>query len=233
MKEIELFGKHGIGKVAMVDDEKYEVLNQHRWRGQKGGRTIYAVTKIEGEQKFMHHLVMNTSTEQKIDHKNGNGLDNQKDNLRLCTHAENMRNRRKRDSASSKYIGVCWSKVSQKWTSEVRSNNERYNLGVFEVEEEAAYNRDLKAKELHGKFASLNFSEDELSLLHLRFGSKPMRKTRRFVPGEPVERRKKYNVVFFDSQLSFLEAEMQKTGRSVAEILRSMIDLEVSRPKMQ
>ena len=91
-----------------------------------------------------------------VDHINGNVLDNRKCNLRVCTHAENMRNTTKRRKGNtSGYTGV--SKCGKRWAASIGYRGKDIYLGTFGNKEEAARARDLKAIELHGEFASLNF----------------------------------------------------------------------------
>lgn len=85
MKEIPLTQ----GKVALVDDEDCERLNQFKWYALKRPNTWYAVRNVWVENKrtaiSMHREIMDASRGQEIDHKNGDGLYNLKVNLRFCT----------------------------------------------------------------------------------------------------------------------------------------------------
>jgi len=95
-----------------------------------------------------------------IDHINGDGLDNRRDNLRICTRTENVRCQRKRTKpTSSRFKGVTWHKNHRYWQAAIRKNGERTYLGWFKGEEEAARAYDKAAKRLHGDFASLNFPQ--------------------------------------------------------------------------
>lgn len=238
MKEIELFGKHGLGKVALVDDESYESLCQYRWNAQPGGETFYASASIHGQSVFMHKLILDLPSSQKVDHVNGNGLDNQKHNLRPCTHAENMRNRRKYKITLSKYLGVTWNKQDKKWRARVEKDGENYSAGQYFIEEQAAYARDLKAKELFGEFACLNFSDEQLSLLRSKYQrgieeyAKQKSKTDKSKAYKkklsPHEQKKKYNLVFYGEHLAFLEAEALKNNCTIPQVVRSLIDEKIS-----
>lgn len=87
------------GKAALVDDSDYQRLIKIRWWVRKGGNTFYAVSKTKNENGkwvmvFMHRIIMGVSNPKEvIDHKDWNGLNNQRSNLRVCTHAENLANR--------------------------------------------------------------------------------------------------------------------------------------------
>lgn len=93
-----------------------------------------------------------------IDHRNGNGLDNRRDNLRRATMSQNIANQFPR-GGSSKYKGVCRSKRSGGWLAQICVNRKSIYLGRFGTEEEAARAYDVKAKEVWGEFARLNFMD--------------------------------------------------------------------------
>lgn len=106
----------------------------------------------------MHRLIMNTPDGMDTDHKNNNGLDNRRNNLRVCTIGQNKMNMSKKNykgGASSKFKGVCLREKAKKrrWRSNVRF----VEIGSFETEIEAALAYDKRAKELYGDFAKLNF----------------------------------------------------------------------------
>ena len=103
------------GKVALVDDEDYEWLNKHSWYAQKncsGWRAARRVRKNKNEWGtglFMHREIMNPSDDMVVDHINHDGLDNRKENLRICSQQQNLMNMKPR-KGTSKYKGVCWKK---------------------------------------------------------------------------------------------------------------------------
>ena len=95
-----------------------------------------------------------------VDHINGNPLDNRKSNLRICTNAENQRNRGVNKNNTSGYKGVCWAKQNKKWKARIKHNGKLIHLGYYKDKEEAARAYDKKAKELHGEYAYLNFPDE-------------------------------------------------------------------------
>ena len=97
-----------------------------------------------------------------IDHINHNGLDNRRENLRICTNAENQRNRGKQKNNTSGYKGVDWRKDHKKWRARINKDNKTIHIGYYNIIEEAARAYDAKAKELHGKYAQLNFPEEKV-----------------------------------------------------------------------
>ena len=157
MKQIALNGKHGKGKFALVDDEDYEELMKYRWNvSSKGYATRGKVEDGVYKMIRMHRVIMKAGTVLFVDHINHNRLDNQKNNLRFCTHQENSMNQKKRKNATSKYKGVHWRKDIKKWRSRITINMKRICLGTFDSEIKAAKAYNAKAKELFGEFAHLN-----------------------------------------------------------------------------
>ena len=153
MKKIELHGKYGTGKFALVDDEDYELVNQYRWRINAYG---YAETKVKKKSIYMHRLIMDAKKGKEVDHINHDKLDNQKSNLRICTRQQNGHNQRPQKNGSSQYKGVSYLKTSKKWQAQITHNNEKIYIGVYKTESQAALAYNAKAKNLFGKFALLN-----------------------------------------------------------------------------
>ena len=105
----------------------------------------------------MHTLILQTPKGMCSDHINGDGLDNRRCNLRICTYAENAHNRNKyvRQKASI-YKGVCWHNTMRKWMPSITICGKRIYLGFFESEVEAAKSYNEAAKKYYGEFAKLN-----------------------------------------------------------------------------
>jgi len=138
-------------------------LNQWKWCAARTGNLWYAYRKHQGKTVRMHQLIMNPPKGMVVDHINGNGLDDRRDNLRICTRRQNAWNhgRRKQENASSEFIGVYRDpRNPDKCYVRVTRDGQATNLGPFDDEIEAAQARDQKARELHGEFAYLNFPED-------------------------------------------------------------------------
>jgi hypothetical protein len=133
------------GKVAIVDDEDYPVLAQFKWMALSSTTwgIWYAaryITGTNGKQHalLMHRVVNDTPDGLLTDHRNGDGLDNRRSNLRTATHAQNMQNIRQRKHWSSQYRGVSWDAKAGKWRARAWSNNVCTRLGWFTEEEDAA-----------------------------------------------------------------------------------------------
>ena len=149
------------GKVAIVDDEDFEYLNQWKWYAVKDGSTFYAVrnsSRLLGKRGIikMHRVIMSTPEGLHVDHRNRNGLDNRKVNLRNCHSFENQMNKGKTLRNSSGFKGVSWDKGNSKWISFIRYNGKSYNLGRFDSKIDAAKAYNKAAIHYFGEFASLN-----------------------------------------------------------------------------
>lgn len=157
MKKIPLsLGGKNKGKFfAVVDDEDYKKLSNLRWTYSSAGPG-YAEHGFKGKLVRMHRVIMNAQKGFMVDHINMNGLDNRKKNLRLCTKAENMRNRNMTKVNTSGYKGVVWDKINQKWVAQMKLNGKHLNFGRFLLKKDAAKAYNEGAKKYHGKFAKLN-----------------------------------------------------------------------------
>lgn len=154
MKLITLSGIKGLGKFAQVDDEDFERINQFKWYVELRGKVFYARTQIGNSKIYMHRFVCNASINLFIDHKNRNGLDNQKLNLRESNKSQNAANSVKGKFAKSKYKGVFKNKWG--WVAQVSKNYKTIHLGSFKTEEAAAIEYNRRVGEFHGEFAILN-----------------------------------------------------------------------------
>ncbi len=146
-------------RFALIDNFDFEWLSQWNWFFHKAGSKAYVARtiKCKGVRKkiYMHRLLLNAPGDLQVDHINGNGLDNRRFNLRLCTNAQNQHNC-KAKGGSSRYKGVCFIRTSDKWLASIRFNYKSRHIGYFVSEIEAAKAYDEKAKELFGEFAQTN-----------------------------------------------------------------------------
>jgi hypothetical protein len=146
------------GKFALVDEADYKRLNQWKWFYNHG----YAVRNIKTRKKIrllpMHRLVIDVPKGMFTDHINGDKLDNRRLNLRLCNKSQNAANTRKSDRPlTSRYKGVHWSRLHEKWRAKIGLNQRHLNIGLFDEEHHAAMAYDIWAKELFGDYAQTNF----------------------------------------------------------------------------
>jgi hypothetical protein len=163
MKEVPL----SRGMVAMVDDADYDRVMTQKWCVFKvTKRTAYAGCYLRDSQQYvsLHRFIMQPSAEVEIDHRNRDGLDNQRHNLRECTGSQNVANRGKFRGAS-RYIGVTADRG--KWKAHYEHAGVHRNIGRFETEDTAARARDAAVSIVFGEFAYLNFPNEprRMSLL--------------------------------------------------------------------
>lgn len=141
------------GNIILIDDDNFERFLKMRWTINEG----YARRLPPIPSMYMHRLVMDNPLSQ-IDHINGNRLDNQRTNLRLVTQQQNNANAKKWSirKTSSRYKGVSWNEVKQKWEVKICFNYKTIHLGRHTDENTAALVYNQKATELFGEFACLN-----------------------------------------------------------------------------
>jgi hypothetical protein len=157
MKEISLTQ----GKVALVDDCDFEYLNQWNWHYHKRG---YAVCNVGGRKRHqlrtMHSMIASRMRlvliTKEVDHKDGNGLNNQRNNLRPATSSQNKMNQKLKINNISGFKGVSWDKENNKWRASIGLNGRNLKLGRFTTPIEAAKVYNTAALEYFGEFARLN-----------------------------------------------------------------------------
>ncbi len=141
------------GKFAMVDNEDFDKVSGINWSFSKKG-DAWNATKGK-----MHRFIMNASDGSVVDHINHDPLDNRRSNLRVCTQIQNMYNTKPVKGSISKYKGVSRNSVNSKWFAQICKDGKNIYLGSFDNEVDAAKARDVKAKELFGEYAYLNFPD--------------------------------------------------------------------------
>lgn len=148
------------GYVTIVDDADYEWLSRWKWRAEVSPhrRAVYAVRKVRvnGRQVMarMHCLLLGVVAPDRGDHKNGNGLDNRRSNLRVASTTKNNVNVAPRRMNKSGYKGVTQDKA--RWRATISIANKDVHLGAFASPQLAAAAYDAAALRLHGEFAWTN-----------------------------------------------------------------------------
>ena len=138
------------GKIAKVSDQDFEQLSQKKWHFNKQGVAF----RKNGKSIYMHRFIMQPPKFMEVDHINGDILDNTRENLRICTHADNLRNRRVNKNTRSGFKGV--RPNGSKWQGYIMFNGKFIALGQFDTKEDAAKAYNNVAKIYFGEFARLN-----------------------------------------------------------------------------
>ena len=152
------------GKFALVDDDDFKRMNKHKWCCTNNRGTFYAIRTLNATAKrpkrktfFLHREILRAKKGQTVDHRNGNGLDNRKRNIRICTQQQNTFNKRNDQGSKCEYKGVTWSNESNKWKVRICVDGKSIYLGVHFCIVKAAKIYDEAAVKYHGDFARLNF----------------------------------------------------------------------------
>ncbi len=155
MKEIPLTR----GMVAMVDDDDYELVAGRKWTVSiNRAGNCYAISHVRrGLPNIrMHRLILGARQGEMVDHKDGNGLNNTRENIRLCTAGDNQHNRGPHPRNKSGYKGVSWDEGRGKWFVKIRLEYQQIFLTYTDNCFDGAYIYDQAAMQLHGDFARLN-----------------------------------------------------------------------------
>jgi hypothetical protein len=144
------------GRVTLVDAEDYDRLARHKWHAAESRGRWYAVRKGNGKTIRLHREVLNVPPGMMCDHRNHDGLDNRKCNLRICTASQNGQNRRPLAGGTSRYKGVRLVRATGKWRARICHHGRTIHIGCYDYEADAAIAYDDMAIELFGEFAYLN-----------------------------------------------------------------------------
>lgn len=157
------------GQSTMVDDEDFEYLNQWGWFAQRDAYTLYACRYLPSKENKgkktrtllrLHRVIMDAPKGAVVDHIDGNGLNNQRSNLRVCSLSQNQRNSRKQCNNTSGYKGVSWHKGRRMWQAQIVVNNKKVYLGAYDYVTDAALAYNAGAIKYFGEFARLNIVVD-------------------------------------------------------------------------
>jgi hypothetical protein len=148
------------GLFSIIDESDYEKISKYKYRAARSKGRWYALRDEGKKTIYMHQDILGKKEGFEPDHKNGNGLDNRRSNLRFVTHQQNLQNQKKRGIAcSSKYKGVT-RHIGGKYQARIKAGGKQLHLGLFIDEVDAARAYDKAAIEHFGEFANVNFPEE-------------------------------------------------------------------------
>jgi len=137
-------------KIATISRKDFDKIAKYKW--QFNGR--YAVRKNNsGKTIYMHREIMQTPENLVTDHIDGDGLNNKRSNLRICTYRQNFRNQKISKNNTTGIKGVVWNKQNKNWLARLTIDNKRIHLGSFKTKELAMQIRNKYAKKYYGKYA--------------------------------------------------------------------------------
>lgn len=151
------------GQACLIDAADYEWAKRFRWHVQERKGIFYAVTTvrtIDGKitSSPLHRILMGLLPfdKRRALHKNGNSLDNRRSNLVIATHKEIMLKRKKAGHTSSRFVGVYWHKLSQKWQAYIVVNGVTHYLGLFKSDVDAARAYNEMSRYFYGEAGRIN-----------------------------------------------------------------------------
>lgn len=150
--------------VVLVDREDWPRIARYKWRVVKRGVMLYAATDYKGRTFYLHRTIMRVPVGdlRRVDHRDSNGLDCRKSNLRMATFEQNNQNVNNRQKGVTGYTGVELN-AQGTYTARIRTGagRERKYIGTYKTAEAAARAYDAEAIRLRGEFAVLNFKEGQ------------------------------------------------------------------------
>ena len=154
--EIFLINKNNeICAKALIDTEDIDKVKNIKWHRSDLQRNTYYCISNDKEYKRLHRLILGiTDPSIFIDHINHDGLDNRKQNLRICNNQENLRNSLTPKNNKSGCKGVYWSKDQNKWTVQVTIDNKTKYIGRYSDYNEAIEARNKAVEKYYGEFGN-------------------------------------------------------------------------------
>ena len=149
---------------AVIDDQDLALIEKAKnWSPVRSGRHVYAIGYVGGKTVYMHRAIISAPKGMVVDHINGDSLDNRRENLRLCTHSQNLMNRGKTNANKSGYKGVRKISLLNKrtgkkyeyWVARITASGRVIDLGTFADPKEASEAYMEAAKKLHGDFVPI------------------------------------------------------------------------------
>lgn len=148
------------GYEAIIDSADVPLVNKWNWSAKVEEHTVYARRGISIKGKHhtikLHRMILSVPDGIEVDHKDGNGLNNRRSNLRTATRSQNMCNKSIQRNCKSGVKGVCWEKNRNRWKAEIRFEGKKKYLGSFASKEEACAAYAEASKAIHGEYGKVD-----------------------------------------------------------------------------
>ena len=144
------------GYAVEIDDDCEEIVRGHHWAIYDSRTTPdhpYVWTTIGNKMTALHRVIMGNPTGMHVDHRDGNPLNNRRDNLRLCTRSQNKANSKLYRNNRSGFKGVIEVPGRRKWQASIYRDRRQIYLGRFSTPEQAHEAYKAAAVEIYGEFA--------------------------------------------------------------------------------
>lgn len=156
------------GYVAVVDSKDHARVSVFKWTAMRSRKTTYAYRKEKGKSILLHRFILDASAEERVDHKDRDGLNCRRSNLRVATASQNGANKIPAPSVYTPYKGAHYSRRDRSWATVVQIGGKRIHGGTFKTDEAAARAYDALSVAAFGQFALTNFPRNEITPSSMR-----------------------------------------------------------------
>ena len=143
------------GYSTIVDDKDFYIVKKYKWHAENHLESIRVYGWVDGKSVTLSNLLLNPQKGMEVDHINGNPLDNRRENLRVCTHAENMFNKKIYKNNSSGIKGIYFDNRKNRWCAQLIKNNKKVFRKTYKSKTEASEGYKNAAHLYFGKYERL------------------------------------------------------------------------------
>lgn len=147
------------GFVATVSDQDFSRVQEFKWTAIVAKHTVYAYRQYQNRSIYLHRFIKSARPGEEVDHRDGNGLNNCRRNLRIASHQQNAfarwhNTKKKKRTSQFRGVSFCW--ATGKWRARLIKNYCEVWLGRFDSQQEAAHAYNIAARHYFKSFASPN-----------------------------------------------------------------------------